>query len=82
MYAAHIRIIEDFLILSQLLNDDIDLICDFMERHIPKKIKKHKRSKMKRFIENANYDKIEQQINFALDLPICTYTNFKIFYAG
>jgi hypothetical protein len=82
LYGRQMRIIDDFMIMSGLLNDDIDLICNFIEHHIPKKIKKYKRSKIKRYIENANYDKIEQQINYALDLPIYQYTNFKIFYTN
>ena len=75
------KVIDDFLILSRLLDDDIDLICDFMVYHIPKKTRIHKRSKIKRFIECANYMKIEKQIDILLDMPIYEYTHFKVFYS-
>ena len=74
------RVIDDFLILSRLLDDDIELICDFLVHHIPKKTRIHKRSKIKRFIENANYMKLQKQIDIALDIPIYKYTHFKVFY--
>ena len=81
MLANQIKAIEDFLILSGLLDDDVDLICDFIVANVPKKIRCHKRSKIKRFIENANYLKIARQVDFALELPIYTYTHFKVFYS-
>lgn len=80
MYAEQMQVIDDFLMFSELLNDDIDLICDFIQDKIPTKIKKYKRSRIKGFIENADYMKIKQEVNYLLDLPIVEYTNYKRAY--
>ena len=79
MYAKKMMVIDDFMILSGLLEDDIDLICDFIAEKIPKSIKKYKRSRVKSFIENADYMKIEEEIEYLLDLNIVEYKTFCIF---
>ena len=67
MYARDIKLIDDFYRLSEFLNDDIDMICDFIKDKIPKRIKRYKRSRVKYFIENAFYDRIDIEIHYILD---------------
>ena len=78
MNAHKLRVIDDFYILSELLDDDIETICDFIIAKIPKDKRRHKRSRLKRYVEMCDYLKIEKEIDYLLDLPIAEYIQFKI----
>ena len=80
MYADKMQAIDDFMILSGMLNDDIDMICDFIKDKIPKTIKKYKRSRVKTFIQNADYMKIQEEIDYLLDLSTTEYKTYITFH--
>lgn len=77
MNAKQITIIEDFYILSEILDDDIDLICDIIKEKVPKSMKRYKRSLVKKFIEHTDYKKIHDEVCFILELPIVEVKEFK-----
>ena len=82
MYAKHIKAMEDFFEVSRMLDDDIELICDFMVYILPRKTRGYKRSKIKRFIENAGYSKLGSQFNIMANLPHRKYYDFIILCDG
>jgi hypothetical protein len=80
MNADNIQVIDDFMIFSGMLNDDIDMMCDFIKDKLPKSIKKYKRSRVKTFIEKADYMKIREEVDYLLDLSTTEYKTYVIFY--
>jgi hypothetical protein len=79
MNADEIQVIDDFFMLSGLLDDDVDLICDFISEKIPRHKRRYKRSIIKKFVENCRYKKIRQEIDYLLDLSMTEYKTFKYY---
>jgi hypothetical protein len=77
MNADDIQVLDDFFLLSGLLDDDVDLICDFIAEKIPQNQRRYKRSIIKKFIECCRYKKIREEIDYLLDLSMTEYKTFK-----
>ena len=77
MNADEIQVLDDFFLLSGLLDDDVDLICDFIAEKIPQSKRRYKRSIIKKFIECCRYKKIREEIDYLLDLSMTEYITFK-----
>lgn len=68
------QVLEDFYILSSLLDDDYELIVDFILSKTETRLKK---AQLKRLIENANYDYLKNEINICLDMKTNIFKSFK-----
>lgn len=69
------NIIDDFYFLSELLDDDYDIIIDFMK---DKTNTIKSKSIIKRCIENASYDLIKDEIDLCLDIKTNCFKTYKI----
>lgn len=70
MTEAKSILFDNFYFISELLNDDLDFVCDFMLSNTSTKLNKQR---MMYYIENAKYEKIEKEINQCLDLKTSVF---------
>ncbi len=68
------KLIDDFYFLSELLDDDLDMVVDFLKARGQSK---KSRSQIEKFVNNGKYDMIVSEIDQALDLPLIEFTRFK-----
>lgn len=68
------KIIDDFYIISELLDDDYELIIDFIK---DKTSTIKTKSIIKRCVESANYHLLAEEIDFCLNIKLNTYKIYK-----
>lgn len=67
-------LIDNFYFISELLNDDLDTVIDFLKTRCKSK---KSRSQIEKFVNNGKYDMIVAEINIALDFQVIEFTRFK-----
>lgn len=75
MNGKKILAIEEYLTLCELLDDDIDMVADFLSKHTHK----YSRRQIKAFINSSKYDRILDEIQFVLNLKYDVFIFYKIF---
>lgn len=68
------KIIDDFYIISELLDDDYELIIDFIK---DKTSTIKTKSIIKRCVESASYHLLAEEIDFCLNIKLNTYKVYK-----
>lgn len=78
MNSRKITAIDDFLILSDLFNDDQELIANFIYDTIPKSLRRYKLNRILNFILEADYIKLHKEVLYLLELDCRICINYKI----
>ncbi|MGD2065872.1 MAG: hypothetical protein PVI43_01715 [Candidatus Bathyarchaeota archaeon] len=75
MDANKIKVFDDFYAVSRLLDDDLEIVYQFICAKIEEQ--RYTRKQIKRYITKANYMMLDKEIDYLLSLSMDEYITFK-----
>jgi len=69
------QLIDSFYSISELLEDDLEMVCSFIKKNCNPRIRC---GLLKKYIEDANYEKLDKEIDIALSYKLEDFREFVI----